>query len=228
MSRIKCLICILIALFAIEKGVYAQHDTTFYSMKWYTVKSVALDSARKQGKQVLLVWGRTTCGNTQGVMRRLSEGQLKYIVNNNYILWFSDCDKYRRFSDEVSDYLANMEARIELPAICIIDTYDVKVGHGLTTGPKYVDELLALLNQYVGNDNIDDKTGEQEKVYVAGNNIVIKSNKADEVISVFTITGTLIDRFAKSEYYMTRDISKYSKGILLVCSSSGWSQKIIK
>ena len=222
----KYYICILISFFVIETNVYAQDSEVYKGMTWYLKKSVAIDSARSQGKQVFLLWGRTTCGNSMGVRKTLSEYPLKPVVDEHYILWFSDCDIYNRNSSEVGDYLSILTGSITLPALCIIDMYDEKVAHGLTTGPKYIAELRDLLNQYVSNDYIADKAGILNSVYISGNNLVIKNESEDEIISVYSITGSLTDRFRKTGYDIMRDLSGYSKGIFIVSGSSGWTQKV--
>ena len=228
MIRIKYFVCLLTILLIAEK-VYAQDDDTeiFAGMTWYLKKSVALDSARSQGKQVFLVWGRTTCKNTIRVRQRLAEFPLKSIVDEHYILWFSDSEIYRRFSPELSDYLLVLPPSVTLPAICIIDMFDVKVAHGLKTGPQYSDDLQAMLEQYVSNEYIEGESNVFCKVYVSGNTLVIKNEITDETISIYYITGSLADRFHKTGYDVIRDISKWCKGLFIVTGSSGWAQKII-
>ena len=227
MAPFKFFICLLITLFIVENNVFAQDSEVFEGMTWYLNKSTALDSARSQGKQVFLVWGRTTCAYTKGVRQRVGIHPLKSIVNENYILWFSNCDIYNRSSPEVKDYLSGLPSSVTLPAICVIDMYDVKVGHGLRTGPQYTDELSELLNEYVSNEYISEEKNISGSAYVTGNNIVIKSESVDETISVYFMTGSLIDKFHKTEYEIARDLATYPKGILIVAGSSGWIQKVL-
>jgi len=226
MAKIKFFVCLLITFFVVENKVYAQDKETFEGMTWYLKKSVALDSARSQGKQVFLVWGSTTCAYTRSVRQRMAVSPILQIVNEHYILWFSDCEIYFRSSPEVTDYLSGLPSSVTLPAICIIDTYDVKIGYGLKTGPQYSDELLEMLNRYVGNEFVSGKNSVSGSAYISGNKLVIKSESADEIISVFFVTGLLADRFHKTELEATRDLSKYSKGFFMVTGSSGWTQKI--
>ena len=226
MVQIKYFICLLIAVFVAETKVFAQDAEKYGGMTWYLKKSVALDSARSQDKQVFLVWGRRTCAYTTGVRDRLTKSPLKPIVSDNYILWFSDCDIYLRNSTEVKDYLSVLPASVTLPATCIIDMYDVTVAHGLRTGPQRADDLQEMLNQYVSNDYITEKT-DILKAYVAGNNLIVKNKSVYEDIRVFTVTGSLTDMFHKKEDVITRDLSMYPKGVLIVSGSSGWTQKIV-
>ena len=229
MSQIKYFISILIVFFVVETEVYAQDDNVdiYKGMTWYLDKSVALDSARSQNKQVLLVWGRFTCGNTNWVKNRLSEPPLKSIIEEHYILWFSNSNIYYPNSPEVADYLSVLTGYITLPAICVIDTFDITVAHGLKTGPQSVEVLQEMLQGYVSNDFIFDKDSESNHVYVVGDNLVVKGETTNEIISIFTIMGSLVDKFTKSEYEMIRDLSAYPKGVLLVTGSSGWSRKVV-
>ena len=222
----RLLICLFITFIVVVNKAYSQDSEKFEGMTWYLKKSVAVDSARSQGKQVFLVWGRTTCGNTRGVRQRIGL-YLKSLVNENYILWFSDADIYNRYSTEVGDYLSGFTSTISLPAICVIDMYDIKIAHGLRTGPRLTDELFEMLNGFVDNGYVSGGKNISGGAYVSGDNIVIRSESTDETISVFFMTGALVDKFRKAEYEITRELTKYPKGILIVRGSSGWVQKVI-
>ncbi|MDR2917071.1 MAG: hypothetical protein LBV74_19945 [Tannerella sp.] len=227
MIQIKYLISLVFVLFIAEAGAQTGDSEKYGGMTWYLKRSVALDAARSEGKQVFMVWGRTTCSITTDVRRKLVKEPLRSIISEHYILWFSDYEKYNRYSTEVSDYLSVFSGYIAFPAICIIDTFDVKVAYGLRTGAQEVNDLQAMLNQYVGNDHFENKEKASVNVYVSGKNLVIKNDIYDEIVSVFTMSGSLVDRFRKVEYGINRNISAYAKGILVVTGSSGWSKKIV-
>ena len=226
MTRSKYIICLLISFFIIETEVYAQDSEINYGMTWYLKRSVAIDAARAQNKQILLFWGRTTCSICNGVKRRLSESPLKEIIKENYILWFSDCDIYKRDSPEVGRYISHITGLINLPLLCFIDINDVEVAYGMRTGNQNSDDLKRMLEEYVSNDYFADKADILNKVYVSGNKLVIKSESEDEVISIYTITGLLTTIFHKTGYYTTHDLPLYTKGVFIVAGSSGWAQKI--
>ena len=242
MARIKILICLLIAFFAVKTEVNAQQDTTIHGMKWFLKKTVALDSARLQGKQVFLLWGRFDCPDCQWVKERLSESPFKSIVEENYILWFSSSREYALDSEEIGDYLSFLkdEARVYIPTICIIDPSDATVAQGYIAGPdfslkddryqyktaQYYNELLAVLEDHVSNDFIVGK-GANGRAYVIENNLVIKSEAEGEIISIFSMNGSLVDSFRKAGYDISRNLSEYPKGVLIVTGSSGWKQKIL-
>ena len=243
MARIKIIICFLIAFFAFKTEVKAQEDsTTFYGMNWYLKKNVAIEEARKQGKQIFLLWGRITCPDCQWVKQKLSTPPFKDIIDENYVLWFSSNEIYTFDSEEVGNYLAplkNME-RHYYPVNCVIDSFDFTVASGFMFGPDfslgkvsyeyetdlYHRELTALLNNHVSNDIIYNRNTADGIIYIVDNNLAINSKSADEIISVFTLAGSLIDRFNKTGYEITRNLSRYPKGILIVSGNSGWTRKV--
>ena len=221
MLRINSFFFTIVLFFIFETEVRAQ-ETTFYGMKWFTDKSVAIDSARSQGKQIFLLWGRTGCKYSQYVLRLMSDPVLKEVIEENYVLWFCNCEENIRFSPDVADYLSMIKGAIALPAICIIDTYDTRIAHGLTLGKQELDYLQYMLNNYVDNDIIINKA----EVYVVENNLFIHDNFERELISVYSTTGLLIDQFNKTDYYVNHKFSVYPKGIIFVRSSLGWVQKV--
>ena len=221
MLRIKLLICTFIICFIFKTEAQAQKKI-FYGMEWITEKSVAIDEARSQGKQVFLLWGRTGCKNSQYVLNLLSDPTLKEIIEKNYVLWFCDCEKNTRFSSDVADYISKIKGSIALPVICIIDTYDVKHANGLVTGRQELDFLHNMLSEYVGNDIITDEI----EVYSADNNLVIHNDFEKEIISVYSVTGSLIDQFDKTDYNINHSFFAYPKGLVFVRSSLGWVRKV--
>ena len=244
MTRIKIIICLILALFAFETEMKAQDSTIFYGMNWYLKKSVAIEEARKQGKQIFLLWGKVTCPDCQWVKQKLSVPPFKDIIDENYVLWFSDNSVYKYDSEEVGIYLTflkNVPLRY-YPVNCIIDISDLTVAKRFMYGPEfslnntteysdeisqYHKELTELLNGSVGNDIIYNGNDSDVKIFVVGNNIIIKSKPLAETVSVYTLTGSLVDRFHKTEYEITRDLSMYPKGLLIFAGSSGWSQKVV-
>ena len=109
--------------------------------------------------------------------------------------------------------------------LCVIDPSDPTKAYGIRTGAYDIDDLTAMLEQYVSNDYISDT--EKVFVYVSGNNLVIQGDFKEEVIYVYSVTGTLVDQFIKDDNNFYRSLSAYPKGILMINSSSGWTRKII-
>lgn len=214
-------------MFVSSVKTQAQDVETYQGMTWYLKKSVALDSARSQGKQVFMVWGTTACTYTANVRKRLASNTLKPIVDEYYVLWFADAIKYNRDATEVSDYLSVLTGTVTFPAICIINIFDAKTAYGLKTGPQSERELQVMLSQYVGNDYFADNEEAAVRVYVNGGSLVVKNTVSDELVCIFTAAGTFVDRFRKADYNMTRDLYGYPKGVLFVTGSSGWMKKVI-
>ena len=245
MARIKIIICILIAFFVFKTEMKAQEDSTIYfGMNWYLKKSAAFKAAREQGKHIFLIWGFDTCPDCQWLKRKLSEPPFRDIMDKNYVPWFSDCFANVVDSEEVGVYLTALKdvSRHYVPFICLIDKEDLSVQKTFMYGPdfelnnvtkykdkidKYYEDLTALIYNHVSNDNIYDGNIPDGAVYVVDNNLVIESKSADETVSVFALTGSLVDRFHKTEYNITRNLSGYPKSVLIVTGSSGWTKKVI-
>jgi hypothetical protein len=195
---------------------------------WFLDKNEAIDSARAQNKQILLCYGRDECPNTNGVRRMLGAENLKGIVDGTYILWYANTFVADRFSPTLSEYIGWNALPLEsltLPVLAVINMYDIHKAFGITTGPKYEYELIEMLSRYVANDKI--ASGLNENVYVSGSGLFVSSGALNETVSVYSITGSLIDKFKKTDYSITRDMSAYPSGILIVSGSSGWNKKVI-
>lgn len=227
MKRVKYIVFLFIVLFVSGMSIQAQDLEIYEGMTWYLKKSVALDSARSQGKQVFLVWGTTSCNLTINARKRVAKNELKAIVDEHYILWFADAVKYNRGSEEVSDYLLKLTGTVTFPAVCIIDLYNTKVAYGLSTGAQSEADLLAMLNRYVNNDCIVENSEGVVGVHVSGSRLVVKSVNLNEMIRVYSLTGTLIDKFKKTDQEIIRNIFGYPKGVVIIASSSGWTRKAV-
>lgn len=208
----------------------AQNTEIYEGMLWYLDKEAAFKAAVDEKKQVYLLWGQPICYNCRLRREMLGRTGLKEIVDQNYILWYCDLNTYWYTSPVVSDYLYSLkeESAINLPVTCIIDTYDTTVAYGLMLGYMREESLVAYLNRYVSNDLIVDDTSEESiRAYVSGNILYIDSDKADESISVYSMAGSLIDKFSKTSGSYSRNTSIYPKGVLVVSSSAGWTRKIV-
>ena len=195
-------------------------------MTWYLTKKDAIDVAREEGKYIFFMWGRSVCHRCDEFKKDAAWCFLKPIIDKHYVLWYSDGDKYDRDSPEVSDYFSSLpKGIVPQPVLCVIDPSDPTKAYGIRTGAYDIDDLTAMLEQYVSNDYISDT--EKVFVYVSGNNLVIQGDFKEEVIYVYSVTGTLVDQFIKEEYSFYRSLSAYPKGILFINSSSGWTRKIV-
>jgi hypothetical protein len=221
----------LIVLDANLNSVKAQNTEVYEGMTWYLDKEDAFEAAAAENKQVFLLWGRTDCYNCRLARRYMGRDGVKEIVDANYILWYCDANVHRQLTSPViSDYVYPLigSGDIYLPVICVIDLYDTTVAYGLRTGYLREETMKAFLNQYVSNDLIvSDKKGESMRAYVSGNTLTIEGGNKNETISIYTMLGSLVDRFSKPGGSYSRYAFTYPKGALLVSSSAGWTRKII-
>lgn len=234
MGRFYCLILWFVASLMAGADLQAQDAEFYEGMTWYLRKSIALDSAYSQGKQVVMVWGTTTCPNTANVRKRFGRNTngiyLKSIVDEHYVLWFSNAENYDRFSVEVSDYLSKLYGTISLPVVCIIDPLSVKIAYGLKTGPQNATSLQELLNQFVSNDVVVENAPFSVSTFVSEGQLIIKKEASNqrETVYVYSLAGLLVDTFCMEASVETRDATAYPKGVLVVTGSSGWVRKIIR
>jgi hypothetical protein len=211
-------------------GVNAQQTFVEEGLTYYENKREAFEAATVQGKLVFLFWGSADCPKCMAVKKNLGHSSLRSILDEHYILWYSDARTYSRDAPEVVDYLSE-EPRLYVPypALCIIDTADVTKGYGFVAGLTLtVAQLYGMLNEYmyVANAPVSNPDG-LNRVYVSGGTLVVEGFAADEEIRVYASTGLLVDRFRKREQRLTRDVSLYPAGILVVAGSSGWARKVV-
>jgi hypothetical protein len=216
-------ICFMVQ-FASER-VYAQKIVIYEGLTYYVDKEEVFEAARAQNKQVFLFWGSNLCSICDRMKKILAAPSVKSILDKHYLLWFCDALTYRWNSPEVYDYISVLNlARIPYPVLSVIDIYNTKIGHGTVSGPQTENFLISMLNQYVANDHVAG-AGDSHDAYVLRNSLVVKS-AVNEEIKVYAVTGSLVDRFPKTAYSITRDASSYPAGILIVAGSSGWTRKV--
>jgi thioredoxin-related protein len=93
------------------------------SIVWHTSKDDVIALAKSEGKKVLLIAGRETCGNTNYMKNYICEmtsPQIKSYIEQHYIPWFCDVDSDGTFWQ----YAADFTSGITLPLICMIDPDD--------------------------------------------------------------------------------------------------------
>jgi hypothetical protein len=205
----------------------AQKTAVYEGLTYYLDKTEAFEAATAEGKMVFLFWGSVDCSRCNNVKKNLAAESLRSLLDDHYILWYSDVSEYDRNAPEVVDYLSAVsDPYIPYPALCIIDMSDITKAYGLIWGKQLaVYQLYAMLNKYVANDNISDPK-DLNRAYVSQNNLVVEGDAANEEISVYAVTGSLVDRFRRTEQRLTHDASSYPSGILVVTGSSGWTRKV--
>ena len=192
---------------------------------WYLTKKDAMEVALEQGKYVFLMWGNRSCPRCDEFKSGEPVCFLYSIIGKNYILWFSDGEKYDRDSTEVSDYLSSYpKGGIQQPVFCVINPSDPTNGYGHRNGIYDVDDLYDMLEKSLNNYILPDFG--KVLVYFSGNNIVVQGDLADESVSVYSLTGSLVDRFNKTGYSCSRSSASYPKGVLIVVGEAGWVRKV--
>ncbi|MDR2681273.1 MAG: thioredoxin family protein [Tannerella sp.] len=228
MRRILYFIFIGLALQFVSMGVKAQKTIVEEGLTYYVDKKEAFEAATLQHKYVFLFWGSVACSRCKTVKKNLASASLRSLLDDNYILWYSDVNEYERDAPEVVDYLSAVPTPyVPYPALCIIDTSDITKAYSLVWGQALaVYQLYEMLNNHVANEDVSDYKG-LSRAYISQHNLVVQSNVANEEISVYAVTGSLVDKFRKTEQTRTRDASSYPPGILIVTGSSGWTRKVI-
>ncbi|MDR2384517.1 MAG: hypothetical protein LBD80_02460 [Tannerella sp.] len=232
MKKLYILIIACIVAFASNFNINSQNTEFYENNTWYLNKQLAKDSAISQKKQIFICYGRETCGYTTNVRRLLGRGELKNLVDAAYVLWYVDADRYSLFGKEINEYFFealkdSMDRSIFLPVLCIVRQYD-NSSYGASTGPKSESELMDLLNNSeVANEKITDHFKADTKVYISDNRLVVSNGTENETISIYSIVGSLVDKFKKTEPHVMRDASHYPFGIFIVSGSSGWARKVV-
>jgi thioredoxin-related protein len=227
MKKILSFISICFIAQFVSERVYAQQTVAYEGLTYYVDKEEVFEAARAQDKQVLLFWGSNLCSISSQMKKNLAAPAVKSILDKYYLLWFCDALTYRWYSPEASDYISMLDLNsIYYPVLCVIDTYNTKIGHGTVNGFQSTSFLANMLNRYVANDYVADASGSYD-AYASQNNLVVNS-AVNEEIKVYSLTGSLIDSFWKTaDAVITRNASSYPSGVLVVTSSSGWMRKVL-
>jgi len=217
------LLCFVIQI--TQSRVNAQTTAEYEGLTYYLDKEEAFNAAREQGKQVILFWGTDQCSRCNQTKKNLADELFTSLLEENYILWYCKTSNNKTDSLVVVDYFAHLDIA-SFPTIGIIDMFDTKKAHGLTTGRTVaVSELNSLLRQYVSNDIITESI--PVSIYTNDNSLIIENSIENETISIYTLNGSIVEKFTKTELSIVRSVSGYPKGILFITSSSGWTQKVV-
>lgn len=212
---IRYVLCTIFICYAGSKALASDENAI-----WYESKEEAFAIAKEQNKYVFLLLGDKTCGNCNIVKNYLDMPELKEIADKSYILWFCDSNN----SDEGNVY-DQMYPSAYIPLVCIIDPNDPMAPLYHSVGLISARKLRTLLkdNRPTANENIPDTA---TQAYISGNMLTLSNTFTDEVISIYSLNGLLIDLFPKKEYSIARVISSLPKGLLLISSSEKWARKI--
>ncbi len=94
-------------------------DVPSTPLEWVTTRAEALAKARAEGKNIFLISGRDSCGNTIATRDYSCEvPSVKRNLFRNYVCWFNNCDTQ---SEESDKYFSEYDIGYSLPFIAIID-----------------------------------------------------------------------------------------------------------
>jgi len=206
---------------------------------WLEDKEEVFNIAKEEGKLILLMVGRHDCPSCISTTRLLNEEPLRPLIDDNYILWFSN----RRDNEsraEVLVYTSDIEPLIAIEA----ETKDYTILLPLlyTIDPNEPDKYITT--EYNGYDSekspgllktmledgmvSNDYThSSKQKVFISNNSLYIYNDITDEDIHIYSIDGKHITTIHKREHRLTIDVSGFPKGILVVYSSKKWGHKIL-
>lgn len=120
---------------------------------WQTSKQTAVSMAKAQGKHILLLGGRETCGNCQYMRYTVCESTsppIRVLIEQSYIPWFCDVDN----STEWYDYASGL-GNFYLPLICVIDPNNSDTYLDRTTSIQDIQVFYSRLLQYQAVDDAD-------------------------------------------------------------------------
>ena len=176
-------------------------------------KDKVFSLAKEQNKNIFKLIGKGTSPNSQKVMQQLTGEPLKELLDKNYILWYSaDVSEVPAYNTPI------------LPYITIIDTDNPDNPLDETFGYQEVTVLEEIIKSHIVSNEI---IASDHIVIVSGNVLHIANRTVNEQIQVFTLTGQQIATIRKNDYTVQIDASNFPKGVLIVHSSKGWTQKII-
>jgi len=116
-------------------------------VKWYESEKEALEIAKEENKQVLLLWGSNACGECARAKKMLSnDSSLRKLINGKFILWYCDFNK----SEEGDKYSLRYDFTAP-PLICVIDPDEPTSKSAYITGKTFVNELRAFLRKFESN-----------------------------------------------------------------------------
>lgn len=77
----------------------------------------------------------------------------------------------------------------------------------------------------------DDDTGNdvvsEDKVYISGDILYVKTSQENELIYVYTVSGMQIDKFVKDTELVVKNVSSYPKGFLIITNGKNLTKKVV-
>lgn len=119
---------------------------------WQTSKSAAIETAKREGKKIVLVAGRDTCGNCAYMRNTVFESispPIRCLLEQQFVLWYCNVDA----STEYYAYSGGLGG-FTLPLISVIDPDNPDVYLDRTTSIQTPDEFYSRLRAIAGSDCI--------------------------------------------------------------------------
>ena len=193
------------------------------SLKWYKNEDEVFQLAQQQSKFIFKLVGRGTSNECKAVLKQLEASPLNKILQDNYILWYSEYNssvlaEAKPLSGEADDLPA------KVPYISIIYPGAPDQIVDAVWGYQDVGTLEDFLKSHtVSNETVDSGN----KVTVLENVIQISNQVKNEQIRIFSLTGQQVASIRKNESTVTIDTSHFPKGVVIVSGSSGWNRKLL-
>jgi thioredoxin-related protein len=116
-------------------------------LNWCKSKAKALSIAQSEGKIILLIAGRDTCGNTK-YMRNICETNIPVntLIEQHFVPWYCDLDS----NEEWYKYAKGLSGSWDLPLICCINPADIVKFLDRSTGTQtptvFLNRLQSIIN----------------------------------------------------------------------------------
>lgn len=174
MKNLNCknIFCVTAAVLYLWIG----SDTVFGAdLVWQSSKETAVSMAASQGKKILLVSGRDSCGNCLYMKYTACESlspPIKSLIEQHYVPWFCDIDN----SEEWYEYASGL-GNFSLPLICVIDPHDNNNFLDRTTGIQDLEAFHSRLLQHASSLEEDPSTPDEviisQKDYHNGDQLIV-------------------------------------------------------
>lgn len=210
----------------IEEPTYDELLNDFHKSK-----ADAFEQAKTEGKYVFLFAGRPTCASCKSALKAIQTVEVQSIIEDSYIPWYIDWDytKTNQLAEGRYYYEAVLDSIVGkiLPITYIIDPEhpeEIIAFDCARNKPALLLEFLDIADRPVSNETI---TVQANKTYITNNTLFISTNNSNETITVYSITGQIVASFQKKNTEETLNTKSFPKGVLIIKSSAGWTNKLI-
>lgn len=206
-------ITLVVLMFSSIQFTLAQDEN---DVKWFEDKDEAFEAAKKENKNVLLLWGHDGCSNCRTAKLYIKEEQsLRKHIDESFILWFCDSNK----SSQADNYVGQYQFEY-LPLICIIDPNDPELPLSYLTGKPTISDIENRLKNNLPEFNDPSwyrnkeqafATAKKENKYVLllyGRNTCTNCRAAKEFINTTSINNITDKSFIL--WFCDVDLDSYS------------------